>query len=105
MVLAVERLGAGSDLSMAIADSPDPVNAAATLTYTLTVSNHGPDPAESLTVVDALPRALAVLAIATAPHSSATTRVIESFYMSLSFFCLAGRRPALVDATLHPTSD
>jgi uncharacterized repeat protein (TIGR01451 family) len=44
-----------ADLSITKTDSPDPVNAGAPLTYTLTVNNSGPDSAINLTVTDTLP--------------------------------------------------
>jgi uncharacterized repeat protein (TIGR01451 family) len=44
-----------ADLSVTISDSPDPVASGATLTYTLTVHNAGPDPATNTMVTDNLP--------------------------------------------------
>lgn len=44
-----------ADLAIAISDSPDPVAAAGTLTYTIGVTNQGPGVATSLVVSDALP--------------------------------------------------
>src|SRR4029079_18689823 len=44
-----------ADLSIAASDTPDPVNAGGDLTYTVTVTNNGPDPAAGLTVTDTLP--------------------------------------------------
>src|SRR5262249_19277864 len=46
-----------ADLSLVKSDSPDPVDAGGSLTYTLTVANAGPDAASSLTVTDTLPAA------------------------------------------------
>ena len=45
----------GADLSITKSDSPDPVNAGATLTYTIIVSNAGPANAENVVVTDTLP--------------------------------------------------
>ena len=47
--------GGGVDLSMTKADAPDPVTVGGTLTYTLTVTNNGPDPSTDSTVTDTLP--------------------------------------------------
>jgi uncharacterized repeat protein (TIGR01451 family) len=44
-----------AELSIAITDSPDPVAASSTLTYTIDVSNLGPGDATSLTVTNRLP--------------------------------------------------
>jgi uncharacterized repeat protein (TIGR01451 family) len=44
-----------ADLSVVKADSPDPVNVKATLTYTLSVGNAGPTPASGVMVKDTLP--------------------------------------------------
>jgi uncharacterized repeat protein (TIGR01451 family) len=48
--------GTMADLSLTKIDSKDPVKPGANLVYTLTVSNLGPNPAESLTLVDTLDR-------------------------------------------------
>ena len=45
------------DLSITKTDRPDPVFVGATLTYTLTVRNAGPDTATNVSVVDSLPAA------------------------------------------------
>jgi uncharacterized repeat protein (TIGR01451 family) len=44
-----------ADLSISIADSPDPVAATAPLTYTITVSNAGPSAATDVSVTDQMP--------------------------------------------------
>jgi uncharacterized repeat protein (TIGR01451 family) len=44
-----------ADLSVTKADSPDPVTVGNNLTYTVIVTNNGPDPATSVTVTDNLP--------------------------------------------------
>ena len=58
VVLSVGGGAAGADLSIVKDDTPDPVNAGASLAYTLTVTNAGPDPATSVTVTDTLPAGL-----------------------------------------------
>ena len=44
-----------TDLEIMKSDLPDPVNAGEPLTYTLTVTNHGPQPARGIRIVDTLP--------------------------------------------------
>src|SRR3954447_13705415 len=44
-----------ADLSVTLADGPDPVATGATLTYTAKVHNAGPDPATNTVVTVALP--------------------------------------------------
>src|SRR2546426_12156373 len=44
-----------ADLSITKTDNPDPVNAGATLTYTVTVTNSGPSTAANVQVTDNLP--------------------------------------------------
>ena len=45
----------GADLSVAKSGSPNPVEVGGLLTYTLTVTNAGPDTASAITVTDQLP--------------------------------------------------
>ena len=45
----------GTDLSITQTDTPDPVNVASNMSYTLLASNNGPDDATGVTVVDTLP--------------------------------------------------
>jgi uncharacterized repeat protein (TIGR01451 family) len=61
LALALASIGAAAptdsaDLKIVKADSPDPVNVGATLTYTIDVENLGPEPATDVTVTDRLPQ-------------------------------------------------
>jgi uncharacterized repeat protein (TIGR01451 family) len=51
----VTKIGLGADLSITKNDSPDPVLAGNPLTYTITVTNSGPNNATNVTVTDTLP--------------------------------------------------
>lgn len=44
-----------ADMSIAISDSPDPIVAGNVLTYSITLTNNGPDGATNVSVTDALP--------------------------------------------------
>ncbi len=54
--------GPEADLSITVADDPDPVEPGAGLTYTVTVMNAGPDDAEGVSVATILPAAVALTA-------------------------------------------
>ena len=45
---------ASADLELTMTDAPDPVAEGGTLTYTLTITNHGPDAAQAVTGQDLL---------------------------------------------------
>ena len=46
---------ASADVAITKADVPDPVTVGGPLTYTLVVTNNGPDDASSIVVTDTLP--------------------------------------------------
>ncbi|MCK6623696.1 MAG: hypothetical protein DPW09_02050 [Anaerolineae bacterium] len=53
-VIATTTVRAVADLTITKSDSPDPVNAGATLTYTVRITNTGPSTANAITVTDTL---------------------------------------------------
>ena len=59
----VAKLAIRADLAIEIGDLPDPVMVNNNLTYTLTVSNNGPDPAQGVTVTDTLPAGVDVVSV------------------------------------------
>src|SRR3989339_669238 len=62
-----------SDVSIVKADSPDPVDSGQTLTYTLTITNNGPDQAESVSVSDTLPVEFSLVSITSSQGSCTGT--------------------------------
>ncbi len=67
----VTTLTQQADLSISKTDSPDPVVAGQTITYTLTVTNNGPSDASGVTVTDTLPSNVTFVS-ATASQGTAT---------------------------------
>src|SRR6478672_5074174 len=69
-LLAIGGTGTGlaapgsADLRIAKADSPDPVAAGATLTYSIEVDNQGPNAATGVTVTDQLPKGVDLVSAA-----------------------------------------
>ncbi|MEO5561353.1 MAG: ExeM/NucH family extracellular endonuclease, partial [Dokdonella sp.] len=62
-----------SDLSATVVDTPDPVNAGSALTYTITMTNAGPDAAGSATWIDTLPAGTTFASLSAAAGWSCTT--------------------------------
>jgi uncharacterized repeat protein (TIGR01451 family) len=55
-----------ADLSITMTDSPNPINLASDLTYTINVTNNGPNEATGVTVTDALPSTVTFVSASTA---------------------------------------
>jgi uncharacterized repeat protein (TIGR01451 family) len=88
-----------ADLSIAKTDAPDPVNLGGTVTYTITVTNNGPDAAAGTTVSDTLPAGAALVsATATQGTCSGTTTV------SCSLGSLASGATATVTLVVEATA-
>jgi uncharacterized repeat protein (TIGR01451 family)/fimbrial isopeptide formation D2 family protein len=62
-----------ADLSVTKVDTPDPVNAGANLTYTITVGNAGPGPANTVALSDTLPAGTTFVSLASPAGWSCTT--------------------------------
>jgi len=65
-----------ADLAILMTDSPDPVSAGNNLTYTITVTNNGPDPATNTTVTDSLPSGVTVVSSTTSQGSCSGTGTV-----------------------------
>jgi uncharacterized repeat protein (TIGR01451 family) len=61
---ATTTVATSADLSVTKSDSPDPVNAGANLTYTITVNNAGPSNASTVTLTDVLPAEVTFFSLA-----------------------------------------
>ena len=62
-----------ADLSVTKSDMPDPVVAGASLTYTITVANNGPDTSTSVVLTDALPAGVTFTSASTGCSESGST--------------------------------
>src|SRR5262249_35220591 len=71
----VAVVAATSDLLITKTDSPDPVNLGAPLTYTITVSNLGPNAATNVVVTDPLPASVTFSSVTTDKGSCAAPPV------------------------------
>ncbi|MDP2949062.1 MAG: DUF11 domain-containing protein [Chloroflexota bacterium] len=69
----LQTASSGADLAIANTDSPDPVAAGAQLTYTLKVTNRGPDVATVVTVTDTLPTSVSLASVTFSQGSCTVT--------------------------------
>jgi uncharacterized repeat protein (TIGR01451 family) len=67
-----------ADIGISKSDSPSPVVVGEQLTYTITASNAGSDPSDSVAWSDALPAGLTFVSIASAPGWTCTTPAVGS---------------------------
>jgi uncharacterized repeat protein (TIGR01451 family) len=66
-----------ADLSISKTDSPDPVTAGQNLTYTVTVTNNGPNTASGVTVSDTLPGNVALVSATPSQGSCSGTTTVS----------------------------
>jgi uncharacterized repeat protein (TIGR01451 family) len=86
-----------ADLSVTKSDSPDPVLAGGTLTYTIVVSNAGPSAAETVTLSDTFPAQLTDVTVVDAgPYTCGVVGQVLS--------CTIASHPVGVDATITVTA-
>jgi uncharacterized repeat protein (TIGR01451 family) len=72
----VAQVGINSDVALTLTDAPDSVMLNNPLTYTLTVTNNGPDPANDVTVTNTLPSAVTYVSAQTSQGSCSGTGTI-----------------------------
>jgi uncharacterized repeat protein (TIGR01451 family) len=88
-----------ADLAIAKADAPDPVTEGSDLTYTLTVTNNGPNPATGVTVTDDLPGELAARSSSASQGSCSGTTTV-----TCALGDLASGASATVSIVIRPGS-
>ena len=89
-----------ADLSVTKSDSPDPVLVDQDLTYTVVVSNSGPDPAQSVTLTDALPGNVSLDSAVPSQGSCSVTATV-----SCALGSIAPGASATVTIKVRPTTD
>ncbi|MGH3951665.1 MAG: DUF11 domain-containing protein [Pseudonocardiaceae bacterium] len=88
-----------TDLSIAKGDAPDPVRVNNDLTYTLTVTNNGPNPATGVTVTDQLPNGLSARSTSASQGSCSGTTTV-----TCGLGDMASGASATVQIVVRPTS-
>ena len=78
-----------ADLAITQTDSPDPVAPNATLTYTLTITNNGPNPAPNVSVTDQLPNGATFLSAQPSQGSCAGGSTVTCNLGSLAYLSSA----------------
>jgi uncharacterized repeat protein (TIGR01451 family) len=88
-----------ADLEVGLSASPDPVSLPGQLTYTLTVTNHGPGGATGVTLIDTLPAG--VTFVSAAPGQGTVTQNGNAVEFDLG--ALAGGAQATATLVVQPT--
>lgn len=94
------EVAGSSDLSMVKTSTPNPVQVNSTLTYTLTVTNDGPDEATGVTVTDILP---ASFTIGTITPSQGTCNPLVGTTLTCNLGTIANGGNATVTIEATPT--
>lgn len=100
-VIATFNPAAESDLSLTQGDAPDPVTLGDDLTYTTTITNHGPDEATGVTVSNTLPEGVAFVS-ATASQGGCTE---EGSTVTCDLGTLANGTTAAVTLVVTPMAE
>lgn len=86
--VTVTALGTGSDLQITKSDSPDPVVTGSNITYTIAVTNNGPDPDPGATFTDIVPAGTTFVSL-TSPGTCTTPPVGSTGTVACSLGALA----------------
>ena len=100
----------GADLSIAKADSADPVNPGDDFTYTITVTNQGPLDATNVVVTDVLPAGVTFVSADSVDYDEATGAwtiggLVNSASATLNIVVTAGAETTQVSNTATATAD
>ena len=98
-----DSVGCGApaaDLSVTKTDSPDPVRSGGNLTYTITVTNNGPDAATGVTMTDQLPRNAGYGSASTTQGSCSLKP--EKLQVACSLGAIAGGGTVIVTIVVKP---
>jgi uncharacterized repeat protein (TIGR01451 family) len=90
----------GADLAITMTDSPDPVVSGNNLTYTITVTNSGPDGAIDVTLMDTLPANVTLVAVGTSQGACTGTTVV-----ACKLGNLAGEASVSIGIVVKPSTD
>jgi uncharacterized repeat protein (TIGR01451 family) len=88
-----------SNVGITKIDSPDPATVGQPLTYTLTVTNSGPDPSINTSVTDTLPASVSLISVTPSVGSCANTTIL-----TCSLGTLASGATATVTIVVQPTA-
>jgi uncharacterized repeat protein (TIGR01451 family) len=94
--------GVGSDLAITKADAPDPVAVGGSLTYTLTVTNNGPDPSTDSSVTDTLPPG--VTFVSATPSQGACSEAAGTVSCTLGSLALGASATIQIVVTVDATA-
>lgn len=83
-----------ADLAVTKSESADPVGPGSSLTYTITVTNNGPEPALDVTVADPLPPSLAFVSVA--PQSCSLVFVNDLPVVTCQFASIASGESVVI---------
>jgi uncharacterized repeat protein (TIGR01451 family) len=70
------QAGAGADLGISMTGAPNPVTTGSNLTYSITVTNNGPDSAQGVSVTDTLPAGVTFVSATTSTGSCSGTAAV-----------------------------